>query len=842
MPDAGGDQRRHLFIEGRARSQQFINPQQGGGQPFRTPDRHRPTHAERLTRQIDAVRQRGQGLEEERRAAGLSTDFGLIIEFASEPGFALKTDSLERRRSGIQLLNLRKKEVPSDASTQVELELATVRVPFGKLDLLQRLVDAYKTEDTSNGLPRHQPLVASIADIREAALEAFWTDKLPMPGRGVEAWWEAWLHAGTGADERPIVRRRFEEAAQGAGVFVEREEITLPENTVLLIRARREQLAGSLDLLNCLSELRMPQVPAEFFAAMGQVEQKSWVDDMIRRLRPASPAANAVCLLDSGVNHGHPMLESIVPSDGLQTLHAAWGTGDDPARPHGTMMAGLAAYGELTASLLTNTEIHLSHWVESVKMVHTGLPHDLHLYGNVTQESVARIEVAAPQRPRVFSMQVASEDTADRGKPTSWSAALDQICAGAGEEPSIRRLVMVSAGNVDITHSCEYPAKNETEQIHDPAQAWNSVTVGGWTDKAILTGGSLGDWRPLAPRGGLAPASSTSLTWESDWPLKPDVVMEAGNRIAQPATGQVDRHGDVELLTTNAQFRTRLLTTTGDTSAATVLAARFAALVHAEYPALWPETIRALLIHSAEWTPEMLGGRDLADLDKRAVNAVLRRFGFGVPRLQSALHSLRSSVTLICQDEIQPFVKSGSEVKTNELRFHDLPWPRETLQTLGGTVVKMKVTLSYFIEPNPGPRVPNNRYRYASCNLRFDVRRQTESQREFQARINQASRSETEDGSGTNPDSAEWTLGSRLRHRGSIHSDIWHGTAADLAEKNHVAVFPINGWWRGRPHLRRFESRMRYALIVSIRSPNVEVDLYTPIETQIRIPVVIPVS
>ena len=32
------------------------------------------------------------------------------------------------------------------------------------------------------------------------------------------------------------------------------------------------------------------------------------------------------------------------------------------------------------------------------------------------------------------------------------------------------------------------------------------------------------------------------------------------------------------------------------------LAARLATMVQAQYPALWPETVRALLVHSARWT------------------------------------------------------------------------------------------------------------------------------------------------------------------------------------------------------------------------------------------------
>ena len=38
----------------------------------------------------------------------------------------------------------------------------------------------------------------------------------------------------------------------------------------------------------------------------------------------------------------------------------------------------------------------------------------------------------------------------------------------------------------------------------------------------------------------------------------------------------------------------------------------------------------------------------------------------------------------------------------------------------------MRVTLSYFIEPNPSQR-GNSRYRYQSHGLRFDVKRPTET-------------------------------------------------------------------------------------------------------------------
>ncbi len=44
---------------------------------------------------------------------------------------------------------------------------------------------------------------------------------------------------------------------------------------------------------------------------------------------------------------------------------------------------------------------------------------------------------------------------------------------------------------------------------------------------------------------------------------------------------------------------------TRQTSAATAQAAYLAASILADYPNLWPETVRALIVHSADWTPAM---------------------------------------------------------------------------------------------------------------------------------------------------------------------------------------------------------------------------------------------
>nr|GFD60923.1 hypothetical protein [Tanacetum cinerariifolium] len=67
-----------------------------------------------------------------------------------------------------------------------------------------------------------------------------------------------------------------------------------------------------------------------------------------------------------------------------------------------------------------------------------------------------------------------------------------------------------------------------------------------------------------------------------------------------------------------------------------------------------------------------------------------------------------------------------------------IPWPKDELEALQDTEVEMRVTLSYFIEPNPSARGSVSKFHYPSHRLRFDVKRPLESISDFVARVNAA--------------------------------------------------------------------------------------------------------
>jgi hypothetical protein len=124
------------------------------------------------------------------------------------------------------------------------------------------------------------------------------------------------------------------------------------------------------------------------------------------------------------------------------------------------------------------------------------------------------------------------------------------------------------------------------------------------------------------------------------------------------------------------------------------------------------------------------------------------------------------------------------------------PWPRNRLLALGNHAVELRVTPSYFVEPNPGERGWTKRHKYASHGLRFAVKRALEGQGSFRSRINRVAEIEEQgQARASDPGGDTWVL-STQRDRGSIHSDIWRATAAVLATRDAIALYPVGGWWR----------------------------------------------
>lgn len=820
MNDSPRD-RPHLFIDGGGQTEQYRRPAQAIRTPP-LPGRDRAAHADALAASIGVALEAARAQLGARATAVAEGVPGFYLQIEVPAGEKAVIDQLGNRQKQIEVVAVREPTAENASVT------ATVFVPATAEAYYQEKVEAYRTQETRTGRPKNEPLIARMEFVRLATARSLFTDDDALfPVGDGAVWWEIWLRDGH--------RDVFSRMAARLNLQVKDHAVRFPEREVVLVLANTESIDRLVSYSDVVAELRRAKDTPAFFMGLEGGEQREWSDEALARLTPPADANVAVCILDSGVTQAHPLLSPALDVADLHTINPAWGTADSATqwRGHGTAMAGTALYGDLVPALTGGGAIVLTHRLESVKILPPNgvADNEPDLYGAITAEAIARAEIQAPNRRRAIALAVTSESSM-RGKPSSWSAAIDQLCF----DPDNRRLLIVSAGNIRVDlMPADHLVRNDLESVEDPAHAWNALTVGAFTEKVDLIDPALAGWSAIAPAGELSPRSRTSVTWERQWPVKPDVVIEGGN-LASNGVLPGDPVDDLQLLTTHNRPNDRAFNTIGDTSAATALVARLAGAILATRPRLWPETVRGLIVHSAEWTPAMRAHVDACNGRKGQIHALVRRYGYGVPNLGRALLSAQNDLTLMVEDALTPFNKEGSAVKTRDMKVHQLPWPNDVLAQLGDAHVELRVTLSYFIEPNPGERGWTRRHRYASHGLRFAVKKATESLDDFRARVNDAARDEEEGeavGGGAGGD--EWLLGPKYRDQGSLHSDFWSGTAADLAQRDAIGVFPVGGWWKEKPYLEKWDTEARYALIVTIKAPGVEVDIYTPVEAKIAI-------
>ena len=829
---------KHIFIENRPESYRYTTTVQGGGKP-KIPERERFQHATRLLTRLDDIWNSNRVLKEERQAVSLPTRKGMYVEFKSSVNSDLITKSMEDMRQNIRLLNIRTENVDEGI-----IHKATVYIPEGKHSRFLKKIQDYSTENTVKGKPKNAPLVNSINDIELAVVESLWTDydKKIIP-KHTHKWCEVWVRIDESEDfEEQVIL--FQILLGKLGVDYKGNALHFPERAVFLINANRNILTEIIYSTDQLAEFRIGQEAAGFWLEDTNIGQTEWVDDLLLRLE-IEDSNIKICILDSGINNGHRLINTLIDEANCLTIEPEWGTDDvsevTGTKGHGTMMAGVVGYGDIQEALESNDNVLLTHKICSVKILpRLGQTEPQH-WGDYTEQAIYRAESVNTEKVLLFCMAVTSSVDVDRGKPSSWSGTIDSMCFGNDE--NIKRLFIISGGNVrDDSTWQNYPDGNRLVSIQNPAQSWNALTVGAYTKKISVNDNNLNDYIPIASLRQISPYNSTSSTWQNKWPIKPEVLFEGGNILKRDEPQDFHQHQDLEILTISKSFQTRQFDTFNGTSSATAEASWLAAKIAYKYPNMWAESIRGLIIHSANWPNEMIEQFNTDFSRKSSVLELMRICGYGIPNFNRTLNSFENGLTLIAQEEIQPFIKEGgNSPKTNEMQLFEFPWPKEELLSLGESHIKLRITLSYFIEPGPGQIGWKDKYRYQSYGLRFDVNKEGETKEEFKQRINKAARDEEYEKGSASSDN-RWIVGKDNRSIGSVHSDIWKGTAADIATCNLIAVYPVIGWWRERHNLKKYNSKTRYSLLVSLETPVEDVELYTSIMNKISVPIAIEIN
>ena len=208
--------------------------------------------------------------------------------------------------------------------------------------------------------------------------------------------------------------------------------LRFPEVVIVPVLARRADIELALILANGIMELRRGSDTPTFFLEEERENQHDWVNDLAERTTWPGIEVPRVCLLDTGVNRSHILLEPALAANDLMTVNPDYAATDNIRHSHGTEMAGLALHGDLFPRLQDRGEPRLRHRLESVRIMPAdGFdPNEPARYGSITMSAVALAEIQNPDRDRVFCMAVTNEDrSGDRA--SSWSACVDRAARGA---------------------------------------------------------------------------------------------------------------------------------------------------------------------------------------------------------------------------------------------------------------------------------------------------------------------------------------------------------------------------------------------------------------------------
>ncbi|MEI0549646.1 S8 family peptidase [Brachyspira intermedia] len=812
---------KHIFIN----EKYIMDFSKKGNGKLKLKARNRKEHGERIKKQFEeAINNSGE----------CDTDNVRRIVFESAEGCDIVITSLLDKRHNITLIN-----TDTIIKNNKIIKRVTISIPKGAEKIFLKKVDEYINENTDKMNPKHKDLIESIENIYNAVLESFWdSDEIEYIPSIEKKFCEVWLNYTNNNSDDTI--KEFINRCNGLNIKVNKNALIFPEKIIFLIESNRKDILNLLKNCDNISKFKKYNDIIPFLINETNKELKEEIiKDLQKRTEFNKDTDVIVDIFDTGIDKDNPLINKFLSNS--YSFEEELDSTDFEG--HGTEMAGVVLYNDLENYIDNKKIIKIKHRISSGKIL-TKTKIDKELWGSVTERLVYNSEILNQKNKykHIICMAVTSEDSTNNGKVTSWSATIDKLCYG--DDINKKRIIFLPTGNIEEKYHKKYPEINKKQIVEDPSQSFNAITVGAYTEKYHLSDKEYKSYKVIANKNCISPYTKTSCGFNDRWSIKPDILMEGGNT-AIDNTGFPTLVEELSTLTTSNNQN--YFTTINATSAATAKAAWFAAQIQYSYPNAWPETIRALMIHCAYWPDEMI--KHLFPYfnhkTKAYYKSLLRICGYGVPNFDKAINTMENYLTLISQSEIKPFKKEKSETKLNEMHLYDLPWPQDVLLNLGSLEVEMRVTLSYFIEPSPGEVGWDYHFRYSSYGLRFEIKKPLEREEEFLSRINKLYQNDSIDedekeSSNSNLYNNNWVIEKNARDKGSIHSDIWRGTAADLATCDKIAVFPVGGWWKERKHLERYEEKTRYSLIISISTPEIDaegnkIDIYTPVINKLEI-------
>lgn len=588
--------------------------------------------------------------------------------------------------------------------------------------------------------------------------------------------------------------------------------LALPDSAQVRVQVSGLGLRDIVQNFPYLFEVNLPEDIEQSIGGAGQGV------DAAHSLAVPPEGAPTVCVMDSGVQEGHRLIQGAIRS-GLSRSFLPESNGvsvsdEVPSGGHGTRVAGAVIWGG------TPGEGAPVCWIANARILDSTLSLPLALHPPLLARRV--VEHYVSQGIRIFSHSVNTRHSKRRRTMSAWAAEFDELAAVYDV------LVLQSAGNIPYNSNVsgspgvkehlaagrEYPDyfSEKATHIANPAFGLHCVTVGS-ISKVDL---EIGSWRTMAP---VDHPSAFSRAGPGMWAgVKPDVVEYAGdygvqsNPLDVGAPGYLSEAYPALVRATSSSPGPAVDSDTVGTSFAAPKVAHVAAQIAQELSVESGVAYRALLINSARW-PAQVEGRVQKSLsnsmDRRTEETdmirqrALASLGYGVPDAERATGSTDKRTTL--------YTEGDNYIRAREAHAYQVKLPVELRAIASEAQVLLEVTLAFTARPRRTRRKLGG---YLSTWADWETSKKEESIDSFLARVLR--------NHPTSPNAGElfeWTIGKQdnsgltadiRRNTGTAQKDWALIRGDELPEDFCIAVLGHPGWDQ-RP-----DAKAKYCLCVTL--------------------------
>ncbi len=392
-----------------------------------------------------------------------------------------------------------------------------------------------------------------------------------------------------------------------------------------------------------------------------------------------APPANAarVCVIDSGIQEGHRLLESAIDSQASRCFIPGQGERDvaDCVTPngHGTGVAGAVLYPR---GIPTEGTYQLVAWIQNARVLEednyigstvivpededtpirstVNIPIDVKPADYLTE--VVDFYTNSTPKTKIFNHSINKGRTEKLTRMSAWGAKMDELSHARDI------LFIQSAGN-----SSDQSLQNLLQKIYDA----EAVLPGNWTETDhffepefrvaapaqslhALTVGSIGEkvYTDLDIRSFCSeefhPSAFSRIGYAEPWSqIKPEVVEiggDYGHSRHPPFIITKDEKTGTEILNSTAHGASAYSGDGVGTSFSAPKVAHIASHLQNLYPDSSPQLYRALIVHSVRW-PQW--AERMVSLDSGKTDRVLKLVGYGIPSLERASINSLHRITLI---------------------------------------------------------------------------------------------------------------------------------------------------------------------------------------------------